>query len=196
MVRVFSSSVVRRACGLWLAALWLGLASTGATGWELQGLRSVVAETRDGQRLVLGTVQFEPQADGTVAFRLDLDHARFTDHFLSMKEFKCLEGGGEVVCHVPYPYPNPRRVTARDLSWLEHHLLFLFKLPSEFGARLWNGLYYRLELTPQGLVGRPQAVDLNLISAPPAQPDRPPYRPALRDDIAPGARWIERLLIE
>jgi hypothetical protein len=196
MVRVFSSSAARWPRTLWLVALWLGLASTGATGWEPQGLRSVVAETRDGQRLVLGTVHFEPQADGSVAFRLDMDHARFTDHFLSMKEFKCLEGGGEVVCHVPYPYPNPHRVTARDLSWLEHDLLFLFKLPSEFGAKLWNGLYYRLELTPQGLVGRPQAVDLNLISAPPAQTDRPPYRPALRDDIAPGARWIERLVIE
>lgn len=167
-----------------------------ASAWELAGEHAVIAETRDGQRLPLGKVRFEPRGDGSFGFALEMDHTRFTDHFLSMKEFKCLEGGGEVVCHVPYPYPNPRSVTPRDYAWLEHHLMFLFKLPKEFGAKLWNGLYYRLEATPQGLVGRPQAIDLNLISAPPAQTTQPPYRPALRDDIAPGARWIERLLIE
>lgn len=169
---------------------------SGAMAWELQGTKTLVAHTRDQQRLTLGTVDFTPRPDGTVAFAVHMDHAKFTDHFLSMKEFKCLEGGGEVTCHVPYPYPNPRTVTATNLSWLEHHLLFLFKLPKEFGAKLWNGLYYQLSLTPQGLVGRPQSIDLNLISAPPDQADKPPYRPALRDDVAAGVRWIDRITIE
>lgn len=162
----------------------------------LEGRRAVVALTREQQRIPIGSVQFDPRPDGTVRFTLHIDHAPFRDHFLSMKEFKCLEGPGELACHVPYPYPSPRTVTAGDLSWLEHELLFLYKLPSEFGAKLWNGLYFKLERSERGLRGRPQAIDLNRISAPPDKPGMPPYRPVLRDDIAPGARWIEALTIE
>lgn len=177
-------------------ALGLGLLVQPAPAWELQGSKAVVAHTRDQQRITLGRVHFEPRADGLVSFTVTLDAGRFSDHFLSMKEFKCIDGQTELVCHVPYPYPQPRTIRADDLAWLEHSLLFLYKLPREFGARLWNGLYFRLERTDQGLRGRPQAIDLNRISAPPDQPEQPPYRPAWRDDIAPGARWIESLTIE
>jgi hypothetical protein len=127
---------------------------------------------------------------------VSVDHSKFTDHFLSMREFKCLQGAGEILCHVPYPYPRPSSVTREDFAWLEHALLFMFKLPSEFGAKLWNGVVFKLRLTEQGLVGTPQAVDLNLIGAPPARTDVPPYKPALREDIRPGTRWFERLTIE
>lgn len=60
----------------------------------------------------------------------------------------------------------------------------------------WNGVYFKLRATEQGLVGTPQAIDLNRIDAPPASTEVPPYRPALRDDIAPDARWFVRLTIE
>ena len=53
------------------------------------------------------------------------------------------------------PYPNRGTVSADDLAWLEHSLLFLFKAPRDFGARLWNGLYYRMTLTDAGIVGTP-----------------------------------------
>lgn len=186
--------------GLRRAARWLGALSLAvpllAGAWELQGIKTLSVHTRDQLPIPIGRVTFEPRGDGRVAFRVELDTARFTDHFLSMKEFKCLDGRVEIACHVPYPYPQPGTVAADDLAWLEHSLLFLYKLPTDFGAKLWNGLYFRFERSAQGLVGRPQAVDLNLISAPPAQPNLPPYRPALRDDIAPGARWIESLTIE
>jgi len=120
----------------------------------------------------------------------------FKDFFLSMKEFKCLESAVEIFCHVPYPYPQPGTVSATDLAWLEHALLFMFKTPAEFGAKLWNGVYFQLQPTERGWEGRPQAIDLNRISAPPAQPGTPPFRPALRDDIAPAARYFNRLTIE
>jgi hypothetical protein len=177
-----------------LGALALGPAA--ATAWELQGTKQITALTRDQQRVPLGSVRFEPQDGGRVAFKVQLDPTWLRDHFLSMREFKCLEGPAEIACHVPYPHPQPGTVTAGDLAWLEHSLLFLFKLPSDFGAKLWNGLYFQLERGERGLVGRPQAIDLDRISTPPAEPDVPPYRPALRDDIRPGARWIEALLIE
>lgn len=195
-----SSSAATRSTGLRLVARWLAALSLAvpllASAWELQGVKTLTVRPRDQAPIRIGSVTFEPRGDGRVAFRIELDHAQFTDHFLSMKEFKCLDGRVEIACHVPYPYAQPGTVAANDLAWLEHSLLFLYKLPTDFGAKLWNGLYFRLERTEHGLVGRPQAVDLNLISAPPAKLNAPPYRPALRDDIAPGARWIDSLTIE
>lgn len=192
MVRTFSCAM--RALGL-AAGLFAAMPSV-ALAWDLQGTKTITANTRDKQRITVATVDFKPRPDGSVSFVLTMEYSRFTDHFLSMKEFKCLDGQGELFCHVPYPYPQPRTVTAKDMAWLEHSLLFMYKLPSEFGAKLWNGLYFHFERTEQGLLGKPQAVDLNYIGAPPAKPEIPPFQPALRDDIAPGARWIESLSIQ
>ena len=164
--------------------------------WDMQGTKTITANTRDNQHITLGTVRFEPQSNGTVSFVITMDRTHFSDYFLSMKEFKCIKGPLELFCYVPYPYPQPGTVTAKDMAWLEHSMLFLYKLPNEFGAKLWNGLYFRLERTEHGLLGRPQAIDLNLISAPPDNSESPPYSPALRDDIMPGTRWIESLTIE
>lgn len=178
-----------------LAALFLAAALPCANAWELAGTKTVTAITRDQVSIPIGTVGFIPQADGSHRVALNMDPARFTDHFLSMKEFKCLESPEEVACHVPYPYKNPGTVREGDYTWLEHQLLFLFKQPRDFGAKLWNGVYYRFNRDDQGLVGTPQAVDLNHISAPPDNLNVPPYGPAQRDDIPEGARWIARLLI-
>ncbi len=177
-------------------AMCLSLMAGPATAWELAGSHRIALHARDGTRVDIGTVRLQPRSDGRLVFAVQMDRAAFTDHFLSMREFKCLTGQGELLCHVPYPYPRPDTVTAQDLAWLEHSLLFLYKLPKEFGAKLWNGIYFKLRVTDGGLVGTPQAVDLNLIGAPPGNVDVPPYRPALRDDIAPGTRWFEKLTIE
>ncbi len=174
------------------------LAVTGAAAQPLDGTRTLRLHSQDGASLQLGTVQFTPRADGRSSFVLQLRHEVFQDFFLSMKEFKCVQAPAEVFCHVPYPYPQaqPFTVAPNDLAWLEHALLFMFKTPSEFGAKLWNGVYFQLKPAGNGLVGTPQAVDLNRISAPPDQPGVPPFRPALRDDIPPAARWFNRLSID
>ena len=182
-----------------VAALAFGLAMgmVGPAGaWEASGTQTITAHTRDGGRITLGTVRFDPLADGWSSLKVTMTHGLLKDHFLSMKEFKCLEGDGEIACHVPYPYANPARVNAQHLEWLEHQLLFMFKLPTDFGAKLWNGLYFRFTVTPSGLQGHPQAIDLNHISAPPDRLDTPPFDASLRDDIVPNPRWIQRLSIE
>ncbi|TXG94871.1 MAG: hypothetical protein E6R09_16575 [Rhodocyclaceae bacterium] len=165
-----------------------------AAAWDLAGSKVIKLQTRDGQSIVLGTVDFKPKADAST-FDLHLDHAKMKDFFLSMKEFKCLEGE-EIQCHVPYPYPNPGTITRQDLRWLEHSLLFLFKAPKDFGAKLWNGLYYKMEITDKGIVGTPQAIDLVQIGAPPADTSIPPYGPGDRSEIPPNSRWISGLTIE
>ena len=178
------------------AACLSALLATATQAQPLQGSKTLRLHARDGTAVVLGAVHFTPQPGGRSAFALQLDPAVFKDFFLSMKEFKCLESPTEVFCHVPYPHAQPGTVAPDDLAWLEHNLLFMFKTPSEFGAKLWNGVYYQLKPTAGGLEGLPQAVDLNRISAPPAQPGVPPYRSALRDDIPAGARWFHRLTID
>jgi hypothetical protein len=177
--------------------LGIGLSlATHAMAWRLEGHKQVLAVTQSGERVAIGRVQFTPEAGGQVGFVLQLDSTRFQDHFLSMREFKCLTASAEISCHVPYPYPHPRRVTAQSLDWLSHELLFLYKQPKDYGAKLWNGVYYAFELTDQGLVGRPQSVDLNLISAPPDARDVPPYDAAAREPMPAGQRWLDHLLIE
>ena len=121
-----------------LAAL-LALAPLRAQAWALAGPHAVLLQARDGSRLQLGTVTFAPADKGRSGFTLVMDPARFKDFFLSMKAFKCVEGGAEVFCHVPYPYPQPGTVSvqpgAADFEWLEHALLPMFKTPTEFGAK-------------------------------------------------------------
>jgi hypothetical protein len=162
---------------------------------ELVGNKTISLHGRDGKAVPIGQVKFTPMASGA-SFAIELDHQRLKDYFLSMKEFKCLESPAEVFCHVPYPYANPRTVTAGHLGWLEHGLMFFFKTPQDFGAKLWNGIYFQLKETPTGLAGTPQAIDLNMIGAPPADLSVLPYGPAERGEIDPGVRWFNRLSIE
>lgn len=166
-----------------------------AFAWELAGTKTIALHSRENQRIPLGTVSFL-STEGKTTFKLNLEAERFKDFFLSMKEFKCLEGSTEIQCHVPYPYPNPSTVSADNLVWLEHSLLFFFKAPRDFGARLWNGLYYRMKITEQGIVGTPQAIDLVQMGAPPDDPSIPPFSTDGRSDIVPESRWFYRLTIE
>ena len=176
------------ACGLAAA-----LAPGAAAAWELSGVKQIALHTRDGQDIQIGTVTFTPDGNRT-RFTLDVDRSRFKDFFLSMREFKCLEGP-EVQCLVPYPYPHPETVTATDFSWLEHSLIFMFKTPSELGAKLANGVVYQMTATPEGLVGTPYSVDLNQIASPPDDPSAPPFGPAERQALDDGSRWVTQLSI-
>jgi hypothetical protein len=178
---------------LFLASLLTAISP--AFAWEMAGTKTVSLHTREGPRTPLGTVTFL-NVEGKTTFKLNLEPERFKDFFLSMKEFKCVEGSNEIQCHVPYPYPNPNTVSADNLVWLEHSLLFFYKAPRDFGARLWNGLYYQMKITEQGIVGTPQAIDLVQMGAPPADPSIPPFGTDGRTDITPESRWFHRLTIE
>jgi hypothetical protein len=162
----------------------------------LEGTKSITLQTGEGDSIRIGTVTFTKASGGGYGFSLQIDSGVFTDHFLSMKEFKCLGGTPELMCWVPYPYPSGTTIGEADFAWLEHSLLFMFKRPTDFGAKLWNGVYFRLVRTPRGLAGTPQAVDLNHISAPPSDLTVPPFKPALRDDYAPNSRWVRSISIE
>ena len=77
-----------------------------------------------------------------------------------------------------------------------HSVLLMVLLVKYFGAVLWNGIYFKLELGANGFRGEPQAIDLNLIAAPPDKLDTPPYGIGERNPIEKGARWFTHLTIE
>ncbi len=193
-------AVVRRLAGIHggrtALLVALALAGSAAAAFDFNGRKTLVAVTADGARTPLGSIDFTPAAGAPTTFRLTLKTEVFTDHFLSMREFKCLSAAQEISCHVPYPYPTPATVGPGQLAWLEHSLLFLFKSPAEFGAKLWNGVYYEFQEQGAALVGTPKAVDLNEISAPPRDPSTPPFKKALRHDMPAQARWLRELVIE
>ncbi|WP_432696135.1 hypothetical protein ACQUQP_16540 [Marinobacterium sp. YM272] len=174
-----------------LAGLMLPLALVLHThaAAELAGERQIYLIDRQGMEQAIGSISIE--ADGaSYHYRIDLDLSRFKDHFLSMKEMKCLEGP-ELWCYVPYPYDNPRRIAADDLQWLEHDLLFLFKEADTFGARLWNGIYYSLDVSEDGAIrGEARALDLNLIASPPDDLRLPPIGQYDISDFKLESRWL------
>ena len=165
-----------------------------AEPFRFAGEKAIVLHTRDGEAIPIGTVTFTP-ADGGSTFAVRIDPDRTTTYFLSMRNFRCIEGE-DVFCHVPYPYPIGGPVATRSLDWLEHALLFLTKSPKEFGARFENGIYFRLEVEGERLVGTPQGIDLDQIASPPDDPSVPPYSQVDRYDEPEGDNWIARLTIE
>lgn len=178
------------------AALLLPLLAFGtcASAVELAGTRQIYLIDSQGAKLAIGAIVIEAEGEH-YSYGIDLDLSQFHDHFLSMKEMKCLEGL-ELWCYVPYPYDNPHRFSADDLRWLEHDLLFLFKEPDTFGARLWNGIYYPLQLGEDGVIrGEARALDLNLLASPPDDQATPPVGQFDIGDFKLESRWLPNIEI-
>lgn len=135
----------------------------------LEGEKTVYLVSNGGEELAVGTVRFAPRGGGA-GYALKIDDGKFSDQFLSMRPFKCLEGGEQTVCYLPYPHPLRRQVSADDLTDLEYDLLFLHKAAGEYGINFWNGIYYKLSLTPDGAIkGVLKETDMNELASPPAE---------------------------
>ena len=159
--------------------------------------RALMLIDGDGGAVQVATVTFAaPDADGARGFAIAWDDARFSDHFLSMRPFKCLEGPEQLWCRVPYPYEIARKIRPGDLADLEYATLFVWKPKGAYGIDLWNGVYYVLEERPDGsLVGVLHDYDMNALGIPPDAGDLRPIGPA---DLTTGpedGRWLPRLTI-
>lgn len=64
--------------------------------------------------MTVAEVSFLTGSDG--AYSLTYDDTLLTDHFLSMRPFKFLEGSEKLWCRIPYPYEIERRVPEGDLK--------------------------------------------------------------------------------
>lgn len=134
----------------------------------------------------IGGISFTGIDNGATAIHVDIDTDAFTDHFLSMRPFRCIEGTDEWSCYLEYPYDLRSVITADDLSDLEYQLLFIRKTPTEFGIDAWNGLYYKLSIQDDGsITGRLLEGDLNSLQSPPAEKYA---KPVDLDEFIPGSK--------
>ncbi|MGB0747852.1 MAG: hypothetical protein ACPGO3_03820 [Magnetospiraceae bacterium] len=182
-------TVLRR---LFLASLALFALPAQA---EIAGRKTVYLHPVSGDPLAIGTVTLVRDGAGWT-FDVALAPEKFEDHFLSMRPFKCLEGDTRYLCHLPYPYAKGQRITANDLTDLEYEFLFIWKAPTDYGIDMWNGVYYRLALAQDRLIGRVHEVNMDLLASPPE--DRT-TRPITEGDLEPGepaSHWLPMLTIE
>ncbi|MES9992786.1 MAG: hypothetical protein ABW098_12580 [Candidatus Thiodiazotropha sp.] len=128
-------------------------------------------------------------------YRIEWDEAKFENHFLSMRPFKCLSHPVQLICHLPYPYEINRRISDSDLTDLEYDMLFLHKTPQEYGINAWNGLYYQFRRTENGFAGELRETDLNVLQAPPEEGDLRPIDPDALYQPS-DKHWLRRILIE
>lgn len=131
---------------------------------------------KDGKKLKVGTVIFKSKEDSKdkQTFEVKWDEAKFSNHFLSMRPFKCIDGA-QTFCHLGYPYKTKKLISKTDLQDLEYALLFIHKNEKEYGINFWNGVYYRLKREDNGsITGTVWETDMNELASPPAKEyDRP-----------------------
>ena len=177
-----------------MALIFSAFLSAAVLAGPLEGRKTISLVDRDGVATDVGEIEFSP-APGGSSFKIEMDRVLLKDHFISMKELKCLEGPTELACHIPYPYKNPSIVSARNLAWLEHALLFLKKDRKEFGANLWNGMLYKMAVDGDEIVGELRDIDLNYIASPPEDLTVPPYMEDQQGEAELTKRWLPRLRI-
>lgn len=161
----------------------------------LSGTKTITLLAPSGAAHTVGTIDFTEEPGG-VTYSITWEDNKFGDHFLSMRPFKCLEGPEKYWCRVPYPYEIKRTVSADDLTDLEYDLLFLWKGATEYGINMWNGVYYRLSIVGEAIVGEIHEMDMDTLSAPPEEGNT---RPVTNEDLEPGdpeSHWLPRLTIE
>lgn len=168
---------------------------TSASAAPLDGQKQIYALDSSNHKILIGQVNFV-ETEGAVSYTIDLSSGPFTEHFLSMRPFRCLEGPDKHWCHVPYPYTLRRQVSQNDLTDLEYDLLFIHKGATEYGIDMWNGVYYQLRIDGDHLVGTLHEMDMGLLSAPPEDGN---LRPVSEQDIHasdPDSHWLPQLIIE
>lgn len=152
--------------------LTLSFFTTPLTAKTIEKTVSLIG--KDGSKLQVAKVIFTAQENNTESFEIKWDDSKFSEHFLSMRPFKCIDGQ-QTVCHLGYPYKTKNRISKTDLQDLEYALLFIHKNEKEYGINFWNGVYYRLKREENGAItGTIWETDMNELASPPAKEyDRP-----------------------
>lgn len=178
----------------------LGMAgATGAVALDLtQGEPTnfeIVLTEADGTGITVGQIAIRAGDQGGYTYDIDWNDGKFSDQFLSMRPFKCLDGAKKQWCRVPYPYKNNGLISQDDLTDLEYDLLFIWKSQGDYGINMWNGIYYDLELTETGLKGVMKEMDMDILSAPPEDGNLRPIGAFDLEPADPDSHWLPGLSI-
>lgn len=132
--------------------------------------RTVTLQSSDGYSIDIASIEFTKQKGDGYSYTISIDDSKFSDHFLSMRPFKCFQGPKQMLCYLPYPYEKTKKISANDLGDLEYDLLFIHRKSTDYGIDPWNGVYYKLTLGKNAnLTGILKEVDLDILAAPPEQ---------------------------
>lgn len=156
--------------------------------------KTVYAELASGDRIAIAEVSLPDEGQG--AYRFDLDESVLSEHFLSMRPFKCLDLEGQTVCHLPYPYELAGEVQALDWRDLEYRLLFLFKDAGEYGINFENGYYFRFEQDGDRLIGTRFETNMDQLASPPEDGVRYPLEETELYESEGASHQVLRLVIE
>ncbi len=179
-----------------IAMLVLLLASSIAVGaLAFEGEKTVYAERADGEPIAIGTVTFTPDGDA-LTYSFDLDETVLSEHFLSMRPFKCLDLDRQTVCHLPYPYDLKGKVQPPDWRDLEYRLLFLFKDAGEYGINFANGYYFRFEQDGERLIGTRYETDMDQLASPPPEDVVYPLDETELYESEGAGHRLQRLIVE
>jgi hypothetical protein len=179
---------------LTFSAIVLALFASLAWGDISGGSKRVLLETAVGESVELGRLDISRDGGGRWRFEFSLEETNFSDQFLSMRPFKCIDGQ-PMYCHLTYPYDKGHSFGIGDFVDLEYEFLFIVRAPDEYGIDPYNGRYYVIREEDGMLVGEPRAVDLNLLAAPPEAGVIHPIGEAELDIIEIEAERFPRLLI-
>ncbi|MEP1535799.1 MAG: hypothetical protein ABJQ34_20645 [Paracoccaceae bacterium] len=169
----------------------LSLVCMACASAAMSETRSVFVEDINGAQIEIAQLNLDE--DG--GYQVEMAEEPFTDHFLSMRPFKCLEGPAKNWCHVPYPYEIKRNVTD-DLTDVEYDFLFVWKGSADYGINMWNGVYYKLTEESGQWTGELHEMDMDTLSAPPPAGE---LRPLAAKDLHPSdpeSHWLPRLVIK
>lgn len=164
------NKVVHRLLAVASVAAGFTIASAIATAAEpVNGAFTVTLESADGAMLEIGRLEVDSDER-----EFEPDENLFTNHFLSMRPFRCFDHDKVMWCHLPYPYEKPVEVTASDMRSVEYDLLFIHRSANDYGIDAWNGLYFKMMADSEAeaaggveLVGELREVDLNILASPP-----------------------------
>lgn len=159
---------------------------------ELSGSKTATLISNSGEKIIIGSVKFSPDAKGTRAV-FTADPKVFEERFLAMRPFLCLDGDRHSYCH--FPYKSPQIIIDSDLTDLEYQFMFLRKPRNAVSLDPTSGLYYELKKTANGIEGALREVDMTPIIVPEGDMTRPIKRENLFTSD-PSGHWLPRLVIE
>lgn len=170
-----------------LAALPLSLAKK-AIAETKSAAKTISLIAKDGSKLNIGELILT-KTDAGHSFKINFDAPKFSEHFLSMRPFKCIDGP-QTFCHLIYPYKTKNLITPTDTMDLEYALLFIHKAEKEYGINFWNGVYYRITQNDDGsFSGSVWETDMNELASP---PENEYDRPIGNDDLVEAAEGKHR----
>ena len=164
---------------------------------SLEGTKNIVLSSQAGEHHTIGKVIFHSVGNNKTSFQIEMGES-MKDNFIAMRPFRCLTGEKQQLCWFPV-YNEPPQISPNDLVPLEQALMFIKTKPHALSVDGFNGLYYKLRWTKEGIRGTLFEVDMAPFIAPDILPVEQRARPLQAQDFfeaPPGSNWLTEISIE